>query len=353
MGGHKIKLTWIRLGTCFVIGILIVVVLYGLSGQMSRKKNGFQRKLNSMFVHAGDTLDVRFNSYYVAGYTKDKIYLGNTSAPTYVLVCNIALVDTAPIRTHFFYGGRINGEGLHLWVDSPRFFYLDRINALLLAGVHPDSIAATGRVSKVQFTKGVPLSGSSAVIKVYDRRLHQEVLRKESIFESDHDQPYYPLHVQGEGIFSPDGSIVYDKKSARIAYVYYYRNEFVVLDTNLNPLFKGHTIDTVAHPHIEVSTVASEGITTMSAPPMMVNKRCCIAGNYLLVQSMLRSDGEGEASFQRISAIDVYSLLNGNYQFSFYLPKSHGLDISDLSFCGDRLLVFYGRYLLSYKIDMS
>ncbi len=64
---------------------------------------------------------------------------------------------------------------------------------------------------------------------------------------------------------------------------------------------------------------------TMSSPPLVVNKSAVVDDGHLFVHSNLMANNEASKAFDEASVIDVYSLTDGAYKFSFYIPdyQSH------------------------------
>ncbi|MCG1037959.1 hypothetical protein KI686_16295, partial [Polaribacter sp. DS7-9] len=52
------------------------------------------------------------------------------------------------------------------------------------------------------------------------------------------------LEKQIDGLFCTDGMLHYNRKRHQLIYLYYYRNQYILMDTLLNIVHKGNTIDT-------------------------------------------------------------------------------------------------------------
>src|SRR5690606_29648613 len=99
------------------------------------------------------------------------------------------------------------------------------------------------------------------------------------------------LEKQIDGSFCVDGDLLYNPNTNSLVYVYRYRNQFMHLDTTLNTLFKGYTIDTISKVKIKVSEAkTANGIKfILSSPPLIVNKKSYASGNYLFIHSNIKS----------------------------------------------------------------
>ena len=60
---------------------------------------------------------------------------------------------------------------------------------------------------------------------------------------------------------------------------------------------------------------------------------------------------EDEKKFENSSVIDTYNLRDGQYQFSFYLPKHNEKKMREFKVSGDMLIALYDHYVLKYQFD--
>jgi hypothetical protein len=127
----------------------------------------------------------------------------------------------------------------------------------------------------------------------------------------------------------------YSSVSNSLVYLYYYRNEFICADTNLNLKYRGKTIDTNTVAKIKIAKLNSRNQLTLAEPPLLVNKSACVWKNYLFVQSHLIADNENKEIFRHASVMDVYSQ---NKVKSFKVADNH-------------LVAIFGRYYLSYQLS--
>ena len=161
------------------------------------------------------------------------------------------------------------------------------------------------------------------------------------------------LVKQGEGLFSTDGMLLYDKSISRLIYMYYYRNQFICMDTNLKLLYKGKTIDTISRAQIKVSKIksGSENTFTLSVPPLVVNKKGSVYKGCLFVHSNIIAKNETKKAFDNASVIDVYNLKAGSYKFSFYLPDYNNTKMFDFAINGNTLIALYDHYIFVFELN--
>jgi hypothetical protein len=143
----------------------------------------------------------------------------------------------------------------------------------------------------------------------------------------------------------------YSSVSNSLVYLYYYRNEFICADTNLNLKYRGKTIDTNTVAKIKIAKLNSRNQLTLAEPPLLVNKSACVWKNYLFVQSHLIADNENKEIFRHASVMDVYNLQTGLYRFSFYLGDYGQNKVKSFKVADNHLVAIFGRYYLSYQLS--
>ncbi|GHN02270.1 hypothetical protein WSM22_37590 [Cytophagales bacterium WSM2-2] len=295
-------------------------------------------------------VDVGYNSYYIAGATPDRIYLGNSMAPALLIAANYSLSDTQHLQLKFPSQVKLY-QGATVTVGPSNVYLMEGKTPALLRGKLSDLTMNLVRDSLEYFIGSMPLSPESYVIKIYDPILRKSVLAKKKIKTGWAHRVPEILEKQVDGIFCTDGMISYDPYSGSLIYVYYYRNQFIRLDTSLNILYRGRTIDTTSHARIKVSEIESKNMITLSGPPMTVNKRSCVSGEYIFIHSGLLSNNEEKKTFDHCSVIDVYNLKNGEYRFSFYLPDYNKKKISGFRVFNKTLVAMYDHFLYSYQLN--
>lgn len=157
----------------------------------------------------------------------------------------------------------------------------------------------------------------------------------------------------GKDKFKTDGFLSRNEPAGRLVYTYYYRNAFVCLDTGMRVLYTARMIDTNSVAKIKTAVYRTNGkkVRTMATPPVPVNKRGYIDGDYFYNQSALAADDEDLAGFMRPpSVIDVYRLSNGKYSHSIYLPWYGDGTLISFGVRGNRLVAVYGRDMVIYQL---
>lgn len=339
----------------FIGSLAIVAVLFIYSGNNQKPKNGFSRKLEKNGVKKIAELDVKYNTFYISGISKDRIYLGNYKSPLYLFDCNHSLEDTVLKRLPFSYSSKVKWGIAKLQVDSPNLYLSEFLTPTLILAKLPFKEGQALNTKALRFDDIKFISPNSAIIRTYDLRLKQKVIQKVINGRSQTVEKAFRPHTQQDGSFSIDGFFNLDKSAGKIYYTYYYRNQFICLDTNLNVLYQANTIDTNTLAKIKLKSIEKGGskITSHVKPPLYVNKRGYAHRGLLYVNSALASDAESKMQFSKYSVIDVYEERNGRYIKSFTLPNYAGVKISDFAVFEGKLFAVYDRYLLVYRLAID
>lgn len=347
---NKKVATWII--TCFVLSNGIVLFLFAMSSQMKDRHNSFLRLFPSHLALDGNSFNIKYNSYYIAGGTAHHIYLGNYTSPLNMLILNTALTDSQHVKLNVrgimdqkFWSARVR-------VDSPHFYVHDGAVPRIYKGNVRNWQADRFMHDAEYFLDFEPIGQSSFAIKSLSAKTGESVLGKITI-----EMPHYTfipglLQRQIDGVFCTDGMMHYDKELARLIYLYRYRNQYIVLDTNLNLAYRGNTIDTISKAKIKVATIKTSNSTTLAAPPLMVNKYSAVSKNWLFVNSHLLARNEHPKALDKADVIDVYDLINSKYQFSFYIFNYGGEEkLNEFKVFGNRLFALFDHHIQVYALN--
>ena len=171
--------------------------------------------------------------------------------------------------------------------------------------------------------------------------------RKNSLLKSSGPQEYV-LKKQVDGLLCTDGVLDYSSQLNLVIYTYRYRNQYICLDTNLNVVRFGKTIDTTSVAKISVSEM--HGKITMAKPPLMVNREAYVYGKYLFVHSNLMARNESLENFKNNSVVDVYDLSNASYRFSFYVENYNGLKMQQFKVSGLSFIALFRDVVVKYDL---
>jgi len=324
-----------------------VIIVYSFSTRNRYSKNGFIRLLPSHKIIGIISKDLEQNSWRLSGAHDSSIFLNNMILPSRLLSVDSSLKNKIILSLSGLENMTLY-KGTSIIIDSLSMYLLDGMKPIILKGTLSDRYFKQ-KIGTPYFSSAIPLSKTSVALRYVNMR-GGNVLAKLPV-GSDSLRSTHLLEKQVDGLFCTDGEMVKIPGSSKMIYVYYYRNQFLCADSNLNLLYKGKTIDTISKAKIKVAKITSTGETTMSAPPLYVNKRACANSKYLFVQSALRANNETEYMIKNVSIIDVYAISDGKYQFSFYLPDFRGFKVRDFKVYGKSLYALYDHYLYKYQLN--
>lgn len=339
---------------CFILSILIVAFLV-LRQNAEPPQNGFSRKFHFEALKPAGYFDLGYNSFYIAGIDHENIYLGNEAATMLLLRINYTLDDTAKLRLHIPEDIRLLWRAATVRVDSDNIYMMEGTAPQILHTKIPSLRMRALEVDSTFFSFAIPLSGHSFVLQVFDNRKQQYVLTlKRSGIPYDTYGPGI-LEKQNDGRFSVDGKLVYDPGSGKMVFLYFYRNQFITLDTSLNIIYKGNTLDTIRTANLKVAELddGTRKEFMLAAPAVAGNKNICINSHYIFIHSSLKADNEDEREFKKNTVLDVYSLSTGQYQQSFYVENFRGNRIKSMIMKNDTLITISGRHICLYPLNIN
>ncbi|MBT1697923.1 hypothetical protein KK083_13605 [Fulvivirgaceae bacterium PWU4] len=346
------KKTFVLISTVFFFSLLVIFVLYLVAGKLNHQHNTFTRLFPPHPVAFHKALDIKYSSYYIAGATPHHFYLSNFAAPLQLLELNPVSVDTQRVRLSLEDADVQKFKSIRVAVDSPFFYITDGIRPALLKGHVGQWRASRYMYDSAYFSEAVPVSPTSLIIRSANPT--------KGFFLSKETSTYPHLKMdttllvkQVDGLFCTDGMMHFNQELNMLIYLYYYRNQFICMDTSLNLLYHGKTIDTVSHAQIKVATIRSDNSITLAAPPLMVNRKSATSGNYLFVNSALQAKNETDEAFNTASVIDVYNLQDGTYRFSFYLFDFNEEKLREFKVAGDKLVALYDHYAVIHRLEQK
>ncbi len=335
--------------------IVIIAILFFSEKRDIHIKNNFQRSFLSINpLDSAQILDLKYNSYYIAGLTEKKIYLANATKSDFFLTADYGLTDTLSLYLDIPDYENVAWQALRLQVDSPYVYITEGIIPNVIYGTFPNLEFTKTNLKNLNFQKSIAIRPSNIVIRRYDTEAQQTVLVNVPInpITSGFDASIYKLEKQLDGFFCSGGDILYNHHLSQIIYVYTYRNKFIGLDTNLNVLYKGNTIDTNSVAKIKIDTLLYEHKTQVkSSNAKFVNKRAAVYKDWLYIHSGLIADNESKEEFDTNSVIDVYSLKDLKYKFSFYLPDYQGEKLHDFKVHHKKIIAVQDHFLITYNFN--
>jgi hypothetical protein len=338
---------------CMASGAIVLILLFQFSPLNNEvPRSSFNRRFAQTKTLAEmRRVDLDVNSYYFAGATDSRLYLGNWTNPFHVMEVELISGDTIQ-KSLTVEGGQVPSDYkvFRLKVDSP-YFYLThgRLPGILKGSLH-SRIAKAAFSNAPYFVDAIPTNPREFALRCYSNITKAYELAALRI-----DTPHFVmqpdlLEKQIDGIFCEEGTLHYDKSSKHLVYLYSYRNEFFVADTALALLDRFHTIDTFRRAHIKIAHVAAENSTTLASPPVRTNGISSVFQGKMYVQSVFLAKNEDMLKFTTSAVMDVYDLSTGSYIHSFYVPQLQGRNFEALMVTKDYLAAIYENQLILYQL---
>ncbi len=332
------------LGLISAGSIALLLVLYIYYYKHTFVPTGFSRNVEQVIVSPLELIDLQVNSYYFAGITNDTLYLANHTSPHHLLRIGIQN-SSLDIKAD----ERIASSQI---IISDQGSYISDLTRFTIYGFNPQTLVITDTVYKDNlFLDAVPLP-QGLVLRDIDPMLQENSFLKlkkgtSTTFRSS------LLEKQIDGIFCTDGMLQYDEVKDQLVFVYYYRNQFIALNSELTVLGRYHTIDTISRAAITVANTDSENLHQLSSPPKFINMKSRVDDGYLYIHSPRKGENEDASTFRHSSAIDIYAVSNGQYLKSFYIPKHNGATLRDFIVRHHQLYVLEGNLLYIYPLNST
>lgn len=307
----------IKILLCLLLSAVFIIVLFFWSEGIMRYDNPFIRRYPNHAATPLDQKDLKFNSYYFAGFTNGRLYLGNVTAPLELLSFDRTLKNPRTEKI-IFDPKKIPFTRVKINIDGSYFLLKDGSVPIIFRGSTLDWKINTEFKGLPYFDLAEPIDSNTVVFRSNNGKNQDNII---GLFQRDKVQKTtYKnslLQKQIDGIFDTDGRLLYDAQTKKMVYVYFYRNEFIIADKAGRINSRGHTIDTISKAKIKVSYLQNGTIRKMSAPPLIVNSNAAVCQNLLFIHSKIKGKYESDKLWEQAFIIDVYDLNKNAYLMSF------------------------------------
>jgi len=330
---------------------LIVILLFLLSEEEVHRNNAFLRRYPHHPVVKGKSIELKYNSYYIAGFNGKTIVLGNSSAPLHLLEIDTSMQNAKPVSIDFKNPKKYKFSNAQIRIQGSKFFLYDGTVPVIYHGQTKDWKVKGEVTNKISFSELVPIDKGFG-FRQLDKKKNLNVL---GILQDGNPMKVSRAELlirQTDGIFDTDGLLIYSEQLDKLIYSYYYRNTFVVADAkNLQSNFQGKTIDTVSWANIKIAKEDSSRVHSMIGLPPYIQKWNSTWGKYLFVSSERLGKYESEDALKNAIIVDVYNLRDRSYEFSFYLYNQGKEKVQKFKVYRNLLVGLTNNYVVLYKLD--
>lgn len=331
------------------LGIMTVIIGYQFSEDIIHHHNNFVRRFPQHFATPVDKIDLKYNSYYFAGYDDGEIYLGNYSTPLQIL----EIGEDFSVKTNH----RIELDDLTLQffspkviVNPPNFYVFEGSVPYLFSGHLTDWRGKLRFKSGNYFSQVIAIDEHLLAARFIEQPSGESVVGTINLRDTSQKMEKSILEKQFDGIFDTDGKLDYNTSLQKIIYVYSYRNQYSITTPDLKEISRGSTIDTTTQAKVQLVTIENKNKVTYSKPPKVVNKNIATDGNMLYINSTLPGQYEDLEIWKIASIIDIYNLNDKSYVSSFYIYHEAGKKMKSFIVSDTILYALVDTKLVKYKL---
>lgn len=334
--------------TILIFGIVVLSYIFLHFGN-ENDKNGFERKLVDVHLKLKGSV-ILINPFNFTGKSNQDILLNNIHDKSRLFRIDFGLTKIDTIKLNFT--NRFDTAN----VFSRRFqhfiFLTNPLGEIIKLN---KNVSDFYKIAKLRFDFFVPTSENTIIARENHAGKSGRQLVKITLSKKPTVTKKYIIPKQVDGFFCNDGFLYYDETKSNLFYMYFYRGEFLCLDTNLNLTYRAKTIDTITKAKIKTSFIPvtlKNGTrinkTFQSTPRILTNRYFSTSNGRVYVLSGLKSDNETSSDFQKNHPIDVYSIKNGKYLHSFYIQKYKGQRLNLFEIHGNTIICLFGSSVVSY-----
>lgn len=342
---------------CILVSSIVVISIFNVIATKNTD-NSFVRKFKNNKIEFKQELRLKNNQFTFAGKYNSNITLRDITDPTYLFEIDSSLKKIDRINLKVPSSFNVKGAMAFLNTFSDIAFLSNQFSEL---ATFEKQKVNSYKIDGLRFDFLQPISKNSVIVRAKKDSSYKKSreLTKLAISKAVTVNEKYLLPTQIDGYFCTDGWLSFDQENSRIFYMYYYYGEFLCLDTNLNLLYKKKTIDTVTKANIKLkfkyvkgSNGAMMRSTTQANPPdNLINRHITTDKNSIYLLSLLRADNESVSEFKENHSIDVYSIKNGQYQYSFHVPKYKGKRFTNFKIINNLFIAIFEEYLVTFSIQ--
>lgn len=336
----------------FVFSTGIVIGLFFSSEHIIKKENPFVRRFIPHAITLEKYYDLKFNSYYFAGYDNGQIYLGNYTAPLVLTVIDTAfdslIVDTLQLDNKFH-----SFKAIEIKIKPPYYYVADGNVPVIFREKLGKNQLKEISYNDAYFPKLEPIDSVNFIFRTQGTNNNQNQLGVLNLLQPSKVNIHQEfLQSPNDGIFDTDGQLIQDQVQNHFIYIPYYKNEVLVFDADLNLINKFHTIDSISQPQINIAA-QKNGIRKFIAPPVTVNRLSIASNNNLFNLSNLKGKYESDDIWKSADVIDLYRVDKQDYLGSFFIEHQGKKRMSDMLAADKYIFVLSGNELLRYRFAQT
>ncbi len=350
-GWYSSKKTLFLFALLAIFGVGTVTLLFAFSEKKMHRNNAFQRRYIPHPIEKIHSFDLHYSSYYFAGAGNGKIYLGNSTAPLLMTVIDSSFRDTTTTMIQLDEMD-LPYRAVKLHVIPPKFYVTDGTVPIIFQGDITNWKATTKMQGDYYFNHAYPINSYRLAVQSSSAINGENIIGTidiEDTLKGTFNTEL--LEKQYDGVFDTDGKLIYSASLDKLIFIYYYRNQYIVANQNLDLGFRGKTIDTISRAQLDISENKSRQQRKLGGNSILANRNLATADTFLYIDSPRLGKLEPEAMFDDANIIDVYDLVDQSYRFSFYLYVHKEEKAREFIIVDGILYTLQGNEIVAYKMD--
>lgn len=337
----------VYLCTLSVAALGLLVTLFYSSEHIFSNENNFTRKFLQNPVSEVAAVTLAVERPYFAGVAGERIFTGNIDRPLLLTGITQDLTGIATLRIRPERMSEIAFRNVRVQVLTNCYYVYDGTVPVIYTGTLDNPEAKIISKGDAFFTQLSVLDTARFVLRTQSSRTHRYTLALLNLNRLQKVVLYDRLlEPQIDGVFDVDG--VLQANDSSVVYAYSYRNQFMVMDRNMNLQHRLNTIDTTTNAKISVTDL-KDGSRRMDAPPFKVNENFALFGNTMFNLSNLRGANESSSSWKDNHVIDLYRTDIRHYLGSLKIPKTREEPLFGFLFTAHNLFVLQGSKLRKFR----
>ncbi len=348
----NIRKTILEISIISPVCVLTMMGLYIASERTMHQENPFIRRFIQGSAFKTDEAKLINTSQYFAGSDGATIYLADHLAPLHITAYDTTLKTKKKFKIELEredFPFRI----VQVKVLPPYFYLMDGTVPVIYRGLLSDwKGKLLMQPNGYYFSKAEITTPDVIVFRAQDIKSGNNVLGTFQ-FKNSLTVTYAPdlLEKQVDGFFDTDGTMAFDNITKKFIYTYYYRNQFIVTNTNLRLSYRGKTIDTISHVNFKTAFIKETKSRKMASPPLTVNQLTASSEDLLFINSKIVGRYEAKEMWQQASIVDLYDTQNNTYLSSIYIYHVDKARLQSMYVVGENLYAIIGSHLHRYHLN--
>lgn len=346
------KRKYILLAFTNLFSILLVITLFFSSEYIIKKENNFTRRFTHHPIIEEGSIDLKVNSYYFAGNDDNHLYLANLTSPFRIIKIDRSFrkIDTiaiTPSTKHRFRKLKysIQYNSLFAYDGSVPIIYRSALDSL-------DKPIQEISYRDIFFNHLTATSRNSFFLSTDNSKRETLIAALSTQNEHHTKMSNFPLTAKKDGGFDVDGKLLFDNSTGKAYYMFYYRNQILEVDSNLQLHSRMKTIDTITKAQINIKTL-SDGTKKMIAPPMVVNQNMEVHKGLIFNISNLKGKHESNDLWKKNSIVDIYTTEPAGYWGSIYVENRGKNRLSQILITDNFFYILSGTELRRYRFAQT